>query len=34
MWGFTQELFDNSQSVPADVPPKMLPMMGRTSARC
>ncbi len=33
MWGFTQELFDDSQSVPADVPPEMLQMMGWTSAR-
>ncbi|TJY66400.1 TetR/AcrR family transcriptional regulator [Arthrobacter sp. CAU 1506] len=27
MWGFTQELFDDSQSAPADVPPEMLQMM-------
>ena len=27
MWGFTQELFDDSQSEPVDVPPEMLQMM-------
>ena len=27
MWGFTQELFDDSQGAPVDVPPEMLQMM-------
>jgi hypothetical protein len=33
MRGFTQELFDDSHSAPAAVPPEMLQMIGRTSAR-
>ena len=33
MWGFAQELFDDSQSAPAEVTPEMLQMMGWTSAR-
>jgi hypothetical protein len=33
LWGFTQELFNDSQSSPVDMPPEMLQMMGWSLAR-